>query len=50
MKHNVITALLVVGSLCSIAVAQQGLVPGGETPDLALVFTGDVIGYIEPCG
>ena len=29
---------------------RQGLIAGGETPDLILMFTGDVIGYIDPCG
>jgi len=29
---------------------QQGLIAGGETPDLILMYTGDVIGYIDPCG
>ena len=27
-----------------------GLVTGGEKPDLFLLYTGDVIGYVEPCG
>ena len=38
--------------LAAVTVAQQrgGLVPDGNPPDVALVFTGDVIGYIEPCG
>jgi hypothetical protein len=26
------------------------LVAGGDPPDLFLLYTGDVIGYIEPCG
>lgn len=26
------------------------LVPGGKAPDLTLIGTGDVIGYLEPCG
>jgi len=26
------------------------LVPGGGTPDFFLLFTGDVIGYLDPCG
>jgi hypothetical protein len=31
--------------------AQAGeLIPPGGPPDLALVFTGDVIGFIDPCG
>lgn len=24
--------------------------PGGPAPDLALVFTDQVVGYVEPCG
>ena len=24
--------------------------PGGPAPDLDLVFTGQVVGYVEPCG
>ena len=27
-----------------------GLVVSGETPDLVLVSSGDVIGYVDPCG
>jgi hypothetical protein len=33
--------------------AQQGppaLIRTGERPDLFLLYTGDVIGYVEPCG
>lgn len=26
------------------------LVPPGETPDLLMFSTGDVIGYLSPCG
>ncbi|HKQ61449.1 MAG TPA: hypothetical protein VJS92_09150 [Candidatus Polarisedimenticolaceae bacterium] len=29
---------------------QVGMVPAGETPQLVLLYTGDVIGYIDPCG
>jgi hypothetical protein len=29
---------------------KRGLIAGGEPPDLVLAFTGDVIGYIDPCG
>jgi hypothetical protein len=29
---------------------QKGLIAGGEAPDLILMYTGDVIGYIDPCG
>lgn len=28
----------------------QGLVPGGPPPDAFLLYTGDVIGYVDPCG
>jgi hypothetical protein len=27
-----------------------GRVAPGKAPELALLFTGDVVGYIEPCG
>lgn len=27
-----------------------GLVPGGPAPDVFLLYTGDVIGYVDPCG
>lgn len=27
-----------------------GLVPAGSPPDLFLLYTGDVIGYLDPCG
>lgn len=26
------------------------LVPEGDAPDLALIYTGGVVGYVEPCG
>ncbi len=29
---------------------RAGLVPGGRAPHLILGYTGDVIGYIDPCG
>ena len=32
------------------APAQQGLVAPGRSPDLEILFTGDVVGYLEPCG
>ena len=49
VRITVIGALVLIGVM---TVAQQtgGLVPAGNPPDVALVFTGDVIGYIEPCG
>ena len=27
-----------------------GLVRAGEAPDLVLLYTGDVIGHLDPCG
>jgi hypothetical protein len=32
------------------AQAQRGLIQRGEAPDLFLLYTGDVIGYLGPCG
>ena len=47
--------LLLVGVISIATPAAAGdvaanLVSGGSTPDLILVYTGDVIGYIDPCG
>jgi len=28
----------------------KSLIKGGEVPGLYLLYTGDVIGYVEPCG
>jgi len=30
--------------------APSALVMGGDAPDLFLLYSGDVIGYLEPCG
>ncbi len=30
--------------------ARRALIASGETPDLFLIYTGDVIGYLDPCG
>lgn len=32
------------------AAPNAGLIRPGEAPQLELIFTGDVIGYIDPCG
>jgi len=32
------------------ASARRSLIAAGETPDLFLLYTGDVIGYLDPCG
>ena len=29
---------------------RRSLIADGETPDLFLLYTGDVIGYLDPCG
>ncbi len=50
-------ALLCVGWLALAAatvVSAQGppggLIQSGKPPELLLLYTGDVIGYLEPCG
>ena len=54
MKYRYIAVALVAVALLATPVAAQqaagGLVKGGKSPDLNLIYTGDVIGYIEPCG
>ena len=40
-------------ALATPAMAQQpagALVVSGPAPDLFLLYTGDVIGYLDPCG
>jgi hypothetical protein len=32
------------------APADRPLIEGGPTPDVILMYTGDVIGYLDPCG
>jgi len=51
-KRTAAVAATVLALACTTAFAQGsgGLVPDGIPPNLALVFTGDTIGYIEPCG
>ena len=31
-------------------ISRRSLIASGETPDLFLLYTGDVIGYLDPCG
>ncbi len=56
MHSRALTGLLVGAMVVSLAgtVAAEslraGLVPEGRAPDLILGYTGDVIGYIDPCG
>jgi len=51
-----IAALLTTGALGAVAPvalaqsAQQGLIARGAPPDLFLLYSGDVIGYLGPCG
>jgi len=51
------TAVALGTALCLATVFSEGpratdsaLVPAGPPPDLFLVYTGDVIGYVDPCG
>jgi hypothetical protein len=37
-------------ALAAWPAAAAGGVPPGNAPDLAIFFTGDVQGYIDPCG
>jgi len=30
--------------------SRRALIATGESPDLFLLYTGDVIGYLDPCG
>jgi hypothetical protein len=30
--------------------APKPLIAGGRQPDMLLMYTGDVIGYVDPCG
>jgi len=51
--RRVAAALIV--ALCvsvgtSVRAQSEGLVEDGESPGLLLMYTGDVIGYIDPCG
>jgi hypothetical protein len=32
------------------AAPRQALIATGDAPDLFLLYTGDVIGYLDPCG
>ena len=37
-------------AVCGTSVHAEALIRPSEPPDVALVFTGDVIGFIDPCG
>ncbi|MEE9292495.1 MAG: hypothetical protein V3U83_06155 [Acidobacteriota bacterium] len=50
-KHAIIILLLAtLGGSAAPQPARPALLPGGPAPDLNLVFTSQVIGWIEPCG
>ena len=42
--------VLLGGFLWAQIAPAQGLIQTGPPPDLFLLFTGDVIGYVDPCG
>ena len=46
------TRLIALGlvALAGTVVQAAELVPSSGAPDVALVFSGDVIGFIDPCG
>ena len=50
-----VTALLALGLAAHLGglgaqEATGALIASGESPDLFLLYTGDVSGYIDPCG
>jgi hypothetical protein len=47
----ILAAALLLGSAGVARGNPEALVPPDDSdPDLFLIFTGDVIGYVEPCG
>ena len=58
ITRQVLPAALTLLGLLGIPTAVLGqteskadkLVQGGNQPDAVLMYTGDVIGYLEPCG
>ncbi len=36
--------------VASFATPQGALIAPGPAPDVTLLYTGDVIGYVDPCG
>ena len=50
VRHGARWALLGLVAMCGTGVQAEALIPPSAPPDLALVFTGDVIGFIDPCG
>ena len=52
MKHRRLLPAAAVLAVLAAATCDAAAAPGGETPPLRLTiaFTGDVSGYLEPCG
>jgi len=49
--RSIVSAIALAAGLAPGAVGQgPDLVNGGVKPDLFLLYTGDVIGYLDPCG
>ena len=43
-------ALMAASVVPSMAQTRRELIASGDSPDLFLLYTGDVIGYVDPCG
>ena len=50
VRHWTCWVVLGLIALAGTSVQAAGLIPPSDPPDVALVFTGDVIGFIDPCG
>ena len=50
MALSTALALAVTIAAPSLAQTRRALIAAGESPDLFLLYTGDVIGYVDPCG
>ncbi len=50
IRHWTRWVVLGLVALCGATAQAAGLIQPSAPPDVALVFTGDVIGYIDPCG
>jgi hypothetical protein len=46
----VLVGVLGAAAVAEVPPATGGLVKSGDAPSLELVYTGDVIGYLDPCG
>jgi hypothetical protein len=58
-RRSIALALLVAGLVIALSPAplaasspesETGLINAADPPDLFLIHSGDVIGYIDPCG